>query len=121
MEENNEQDNFKQNDDDHLLKAVVDMIGMLVCPNNKSSLFFLVKNHWLMIFWHQLKNPKVMDNTSSHVLTSQKKSLPVATLALVKPSIDLIDYNSTIGTNDDVDKAEVTMILVDIKRCYDVC
>ena len=43
MEENNEQDNFKQNDDDHLLKAVVDMIGMLVCPNNKSSLFFLGK------------------------------------------------------------------------------
>ena len=43
MEENNEQDNLKQNDDNHLLKAVVDVIGLLVCSNNKSSLFFLGK------------------------------------------------------------------------------
>ena len=43
-----------------------------------------------------------MDNLSSHVLPLKIKSLPVTTLTLVKPSIDLAYYNVANDINDNV-------------------
>ena len=41
MEVNNEHDNLKQSDNDHLLEEVVDVIGPLVYMDNNSSLSLL--------------------------------------------------------------------------------
>ena len=104
MEVNNEHDNLKQSDNDHLLEEVVDVIGPLVYPNNNSSLSLLSKRSLIVDIQTSIKIPKLMDNLSSHVLPLKIKSLPVTTLTLVKPSIDLVYSNATNDTNDNVGK-----------------